>query len=187
MPDTNAVLVEEPKGIAFFNVKSGDTHYCRLEPTIQAYINSSDMGINASREQDFGWKLASDWVKRVKAFRRDPMQMQILNARNQGQKVTTTQILYYLYGEELRAYQEDLEENENPFEEEYLQSISGKPVVDAPKAPAVDLDTDEDDDDISSLVDPADIEPATPAEAPQKSQSQLKREAITNTAKTPQK
>lgn len=183
MSDTNVVLVEEPKGIAFFNVQSGDTHYCRLEPTIQAYINSSDMGINASREQDFGWKLAADWVKRVKAFRRDPMQMQILNARNQGQKVTTTQILYYLYGEELRAYQEDLEENENPFEEEYLQSISGKSVVDAPKAPVVDLDDDEDDD-ISSLVNPADIEPATNSDA---KPVDLKKLSETKVPKTSQK
>ena len=144
--------LEEPKGIAFFNVKSGETHYCKLEPTVAAYINSSDMGINASRGQDFGWKLSAEWVKSVKSFRRDTTQMQILAARNGGQKPTTVQILYYLYGEELRAYEEEVEENENPFEEQYQRDIAGKPT----EAPQVK----EDYSDISDLVDDADLEPA---------------------------
>lgn len=118
--------IEEPKGIGFFSVKTGETHYCKLEPTIAAYINSSDMGINASRGQDFGWRLDPEWVKRVKAFRRDRTQMQILSAANNGQKPTTIQILHYLYGEEVRAYQEDLEENENPYEDQYQDEISGR-------------------------------------------------------------
>ena len=42
----------EPKGIGFYNIKTGKTNYAKLEPQIQAYINSSDMGINASRGQD---------------------------------------------------------------------------------------------------------------------------------------
>lgn len=117
----------EPKGIAFYSVKNDETHYCKLEPTISAYINSSDMGINASRGQDQGWRLAAEWVKRVRAFRQDRTQMQILASANQGQKPTTVQILYYLYGEELRVFQEDQEENENPFEEQYQRDISSKP------------------------------------------------------------
>lgn len=145
---------EEPAGISFFNVKSGETHYGKLEPTIQAYINSSDMGINASRGQDYGWKLGADWVKRVKAFRRDPMQMQILSARSNGQKPTTTQILYYLYGQDLAAYQEEQEENENPFEDQYQQDIaepSKTPTAAKPQALA-DLEGD-DDEDITDLID----------------------------------
>lgn len=123
----------EPKGIGFFNVKSGDTHYAKLEPTIQAYINSSDMGINASRGQDFGWKLEAEWVKRVKAFRRDTMQMSILTARNSGQKPTTVQILYFLYGEDLRAYEEEADEHENPFEDQYQRDIADKRPKAAPQ------------------------------------------------------
>jgi len=116
----------QPKGIAFFNIKSGDTHYLRLEAQIQAYINSSDMGINASRDQDFGWRLAPDWVKAVKAFRRNEAKMESLTNRNGGQKVTNSQIMYAIYGEQLRAAQERADEEESPFEEEYLQSISGR-------------------------------------------------------------
>lgn len=117
----------QPKGIPFFNIKSGETHYARLEPQIMAFINSSDMGINASRGQDFGWRLAPEWVKKVKAFRQNENKMENLAARNSGQKVTTTQILYAIYGEQLRAAQERADENENPFEEEYLQKISNNP------------------------------------------------------------
>ena len=92
--------IQEPQGIGFFSIKTGETHYCKLEPTIQAYINSSDLGINASRGQDYGWRLDPEWIKKVKAFRRDATQMSILTAKNQGQKPTTVQILYYLYGEQ---------------------------------------------------------------------------------------
>jgi len=116
-----------PKGIGFFNIKTGETHHARLEPQIQAFINSSDMGINASRGQDFGWRLEPEWVKKVKAFRKDEIKMSFIVSRNGGQKPTTTQILYAIYGDQLRANQEAASENENPFEEEYLQNISSKP------------------------------------------------------------
>lgn len=118
---------DKPKGIGFFNIKTGETHYARLEPQIQAYINSSDMGINASRGQDFGWRLEPAWVKKVRDFRRNQeSKMAILAERNGGEQPTTTQVLYAVYGEQLRAAKERAAENENSFEEEYLQNISSK-------------------------------------------------------------
>lgn len=152
-------VTEEPKGIAFYSVKTDETHYCKLEPTIQAYINSSDMGINASRGQDFGWRLAPEWVKQVKAFRRDTTQMQILTARNGGQKPTTVQILYHLYGEELRAFQEDQDENENPFEEQYQRDISTGANQDEEETPTPepnDVPEDVAEEDLEPAEDPAD-------------------------------
>ena len=155
--------IQEPQGIAFYNVKSGETHYAKLEPTIAAYINSSDMGINASRDQDFGWKLGADWVKRVRDFRRDTLQMQILTSKNSGQKPSTVQILYYLYGEELRAYEEEVVENENPYEDEYQRQINEGKATPAGKtskpkaAPKPELPA-EDEDDITDLIDEAIIE-----------------------------
>ncbi len=150
----------QPKGIGFYNIKSGETHYARLEAQIQAYINSSDMGINASRDQDFGWRLEPNWVKAVKAFRRDESRMRDLLARTGGQKVTTVNILYAIYGEQLRVAQEQAEENEAPFEQEYLQNIADKPAptVSAPAQLPVEEDT------IPEDVDEADLVPA-PEEA----------------------
>lgn len=123
----------QPKGIGFYNINSGETHYAVLEAQIQAFINSSDIGINASRDQDFGWRLAPEWVRAVRKFRRNETKMQFLTDRNGGQKVTTPQILYAIYGEQLRAAQERAEEDESPFEEEYLQKIrSNKDESDTP-------------------------------------------------------
>lgn len=158
---------QEPQGIAFFNVKSGETHYAKLEPTIAAYINMSDLGINASRGQDFGWKLGADWVKRVRSFRRDPMQMSLLASRNQGAKPTTVQILYYLYGQELAAFAEELDENEAPFAEDYQRQIGetgGKaPTAEQPKALA-DFQDEDAEDDLTDLIDNA-VEESAPEPA----------------------
>lgn len=180
----------QPKGIGFFNIKSGETHYARLEAQIQAYINSSDMGINASRDQDFGWRLEPSWVKAVKAYRRDENKMSALVARNGGQKPTTVQVLYAIYGEQLRVAQERAEEEESPFEEEYLQNIAspkGEPVV-APAVPNVPEDEGADDVNTSvptnsadSVTSPSETESTPvdgdkPADTTQKSKSQQRRE-----------
>lgn len=123
--------MKEPKGIAFFNIKTGDTHYCRLEPTIQAYINSSDMGINASRGQDFGWRLDKEWVKKVREFRKDNTKMANLSAKlrlGEEESPNLIQILYAIYGEQLRTARIESQEHESPYEQEYLESISNKGV-----------------------------------------------------------
>lgn len=155
----------QPKGIGFFNIQSGETRYAQLEPQIQAYINSSDMGINASRDQDFHWRLEKGWVQKVKDFRRNEGKMQFLVSRNGGQKVTTTQILYAIYGEQLRAAAERAEEEETPFEEEYLQSIANKPSNTQPEAIVEDADENSLDELKEEEPTPEEDESA-PAEAP---------------------
>lgn len=184
--------VQEPKGIPFFSIRTGETHYGKLEATISAYINSSNMGINASRGQDYGWRLAPEWVQKVRDFKRDATKMSILTAKNQGQKPTTVQILYYMYGEELARYYESMEEHENPYEEQYNAAISGRAPITAdtiavPKALEDFRETEEDSDDAADLIDevmtededevaPAPEQPKKPAEkkaepkAPQKKQ-----------------
>lgn len=136
--------LEEPKGVEFYSIRTGETHYCKLGATISAYINSSDMGVNASRGQDYGWRLGAKWVKKVRAFRRDEDKMDTLAAKlrlEDGVSPTTTQILYYLYGREVRAYLQRLRDNDAPFEEEYQRSIGG--VVE----PKTALDEEDDDED----------------------------------------
>ena len=181
----------EPEGISFYSIRTGETHYGKLEPTIAAYINSSDMGINASRGQDFGWRLDPGWVKRVRDFKKDSLQMSILTQRNEGQKPTTVNILYYLYGQELAAYYESMEDNENPFEEEYNRMINaGKRPAEAaivsgmPQALAdfkAPVDEDDEAEDLTDLIDDAIEEseeetaaegetpaPPTPTDAPKR-------------------
>lgn len=158
---SNNQLVEEPKGISFYSIRTGETHYGKLEPTIAAYLNSSDLGINASRGQDYGWRLSPEWVQLVREFRRNQVQMSILTAKNGGQKPTVTQILYYLYGQQLQQYFESQEENENPFAEKYARMIANggidpeDPIDDAqiPAALADFLRDEDDEDDIADLID----------------------------------
>lgn len=136
--------LEQPQGVPFFSVKTGETRHAKMEPQIQAYINSSDMGINASRGQDFGWRLGADWVKKLKAFRNDANKMSILAARTDGRKVTEVQMLYFLYGEELRAFRDQQEEEANPFEDQYQSDISTKPKAKpAPEAPKTETPKEE--------------------------------------------
>lgn len=119
--------LKEPEGIAFFSIKTGETHYARLEPTIAAYINSSDMGINASHGQDFGWRLDPAWVKKIRAFRANEAKMDALAAKlrlEDGVSPSTIQILYHIYGKQVRAYLQQLEEHDSPYEEQYQRDIS---------------------------------------------------------------
>lgn len=172
--DNTLTAPAEPKGIPFYSIRTDEIHWCKLEPTISAYINSSDMGINASRDQDYGWRLAPEWVEKVRKFKRDRQQMAILTAANQGQKPTTVNILYYMYGEELANYFNELEDNENPYEEKYRQMIAeGASTKEAavqtgmPQALA-DFQAIDEDDDIADLIDDVITEdepeaPATPA------------------------
>lgn len=119
--------VEKPKGVAFYSIKSGETMYARSEAQIQAFINSSDMGVNASRDQDFGWRLGKEWVELVRKYRNNEEKMDRLTEKAGGNKPTVPQILYAIYGEHVRAYQQQLEDNATPYEEEYLESISSRP------------------------------------------------------------
>ncbi len=117
---------KEPKGIGFYNIKSGETLYAKSEAQIQAFINSSDMGINASRGQDYGWRIDPEWVKKIREFRADEGRMALLSTKNNGENPTNTQVLYAIYGEQVRRYESKLEDDSSPYEEQYLQAISSK-------------------------------------------------------------
>lgn len=118
-------MTQEPQGVEFYSVKTGETHYAKSEAQLQAYINSSDMGVNASRGQDFGWRLGKDWVKAVRKYRLDEAKMALLSQKlGDDVQPDTLDIAYAIYGDQLRAYNSAKVEEENPFEEQYLQSIS---------------------------------------------------------------
>lgn len=162
-------ILKEPEGIAFFSVKTGETMYGRLEPTIAAFINSSDMGINASHGQDYGWRLDPAWVKKVRDFRADEDKMDALAAKlrlEDGVSPNTTQILYYIYGRQVRAYLQSLQEAENPFEQQYQQAIAPKQ-----SRSSTHLEAALEDDEVTEIVDETDLLPEDdePSVKPRKS------------------
>jgi len=118
---------KRPEGIGFYNIQSGETLYAKTEPQIQGFINSSDLGINASRGQDFKWRIHPEWVKAIRAFRANEAKMSLLMANNSGQPPSDPQVLYAIYGEQLRQYEQKQEDNSTPYEEEYLKAISRNP------------------------------------------------------------
>lgn len=156
-----------PKGVAFYSVKSGETRYAISGAQIQAYLNSSDMGINASHGQNFGWRLAADWVEKVKEFRRDEAKMERLSTKFGGRKVTVPQVLAAIYSSELRAYTQIKQDDENPFEEKYLQDLAKKP---APVSTAVDPATTGEDKTVETVAEvtptPPEIVEPDPKDAP---------------------
>lgn len=157
--------LQEPEGIAFFSIKTGETMYARLEPTIAAFINSSDMGVNASRGQDYGWRLDPEWVKKIRAFRADEDAMDRLSAKlrlEDGVSPSTTQILYYIYGRQVRAYLQSLQDAENPFEDQYQQAISNRPGQNQPTTQEplpTHLARAAEDEQVTETIDEADLMP----------------------------
>lgn len=134
-------MIKEPEGISFYSIRTDETFYAKLEPTIAAMINSSDMGINASRGQDFGWRLAPKWVKLVRDFADDESKMDTLAAKlrlEDGEVPSTTQILNYIYGRQVRDYLRRLKDEESPFADKYAQAISDGKASDARSMPVAE-------------------------------------------------
>lgn len=180
--------LQEPEGIGFYNIKSDETHYAKLEPTIQAYINSSDMGINASRDQDFGWRLEPKWVKAVRDFQNDEDKMDTLSAKlrlEDGVSPNTIQILLYIYGRQVRAYLQRLRDDDTPYAEKYQQAIA-RPQRPAPTEPVMDpITEDVSEADLEPADDTADFEMTPETEAPK--DKAAKPEAKETKPKTTQK
>jgi len=74
--------------IAFENIKTGEvvTFDANSDPQTRqahmaAYLNSSDMSPNASRGQDFGWRLSPEVIAAMDAVRADYDQMDRISRR----------------------------------------------------------------------------------------------------------
>lgn len=115
--------MEKVKGIKWFNIQTGEERYTISEAQISAMINSSDMGINASRGQDFSWRLDPEYVKLVKNYRNNENKMSLLASNTDG-PVDDVKILFAIYTEQIRAAQARKQEERRPFEAEYLRKVN---------------------------------------------------------------
>lgn len=57
--------------IEFVNIKSGERVKLEDPHHIGAYLNSSDLGVNSNKGQDFGWRLAPEIVVRIEEMSQD--------------------------------------------------------------------------------------------------------------------
>ncbi len=67
--------------ISFFNIKTGERVQLTRPHQIGAYLNSSDLSVNAQFGQDFGWRLAPEVIIKLDEFRADPNVLQQIATR----------------------------------------------------------------------------------------------------------
>lgn len=110
--------------IDWFNIKTGETVYTSRPAQIKALIESSDLGVN--RQSDAGWRLGKEWVAKLRKARNNREMMANLGKMSGGD-VTDTQLLVAIFSIEAEAdKQTNLDKEDAPFEQEYLDSIRPK-------------------------------------------------------------
>ena len=57
--------------IEFVNIKTGARVQLTRPAQITAFINSSDLGVNSNKGQDFGWRLSEGLVNKIEDMRDD--------------------------------------------------------------------------------------------------------------------
>ena len=141
---------EYPKEYEFFNVKTGEKRILTARGShakhmINGFILSSNLSRNASRGQDFGWRLARQTLETVKKAQQNPMIMrEIATAKGVNPRgVRLPDLIEFLvdsYNNNIQA-QEIAEEEEPRFQAEYEASIKGLGVP--AESSSSDLITDE--------------------------------------------
>jgi len=110
--------------IDWFNIKTGETVYTSRPAQIKGLIESSDLGVN--RQSDVGWRLGKEWVAKLRKARNNREMMANLGKMSGGD-VTDTQLLVAIFSIEAEAdKQTNLDKEDAPFEQEYLESIKPK-------------------------------------------------------------
>ena len=122
------------KVISFTRLKDGEvitfsanTDTNARQAQIAAFINSSDLGPNSDRGQDFTWRLSPEIVVEVNSIKRDPKILTEIS-RNIGLYIEDIQIQHIInyliekYDAEAAAEQ-GLEDDNLPFEGQYKAQI----------------------------------------------------------------
>lgn len=131
-------------GIKFENIRTGEVVVLERSAQIAAFLNSSDLSPNASKGQDYKWRLGVEIISQIDDIRKDVRLMQSI-AQEKGmlvQDLSTHDLLYYIVQQQQAAKDLELEAAEsNPeYEESYEARIrearKAKVKVEAPKVEA---------------------------------------------------
>ena len=111
--------------IKFYNVRTGEERTVDTEPLIAAFFNSSNLGPNSNKGQDFGWRLAPETIARIREIRRDPVLMPQIAAQFQLalDEVGDTDIVRWISIEAARAEAAKLEGDESDYTQQYEDEI----------------------------------------------------------------
>lgn len=113
-------------GIKFFNINTNETVTLELQPQIAAFINSSNLGINATRGMDKGWRIAPELAVDVEEFRQDMDKMRKLSDRISVpiEGITIPDILFFISEEQAAAERRNAQLTETgKYEDSYERMI----------------------------------------------------------------
>jgi hypothetical protein len=112
--------------IEFVNIKTNEHVELTRPSQIAAYINSSDLSPNASKGQDFGWRLAPELVVKIDEMSQDPETLdRISRALGVGvDEISIIHIVQYLSSrDDLAQKTADIQRARNP---EFKQAYDAK-------------------------------------------------------------
>lgn len=91
--------------ISFVNIKSGERVTLTRPHQIGAFINSSDIGPNSNKGQDFGWRLSEDTIVKLDELRTDEYKLEDISKRIgvSIDELTTIHLVQHLSYEAERA------------------------------------------------------------------------------------
>ena len=113
--------------ISFFNIRTKEQVTLERPHQIGAYINSSDLGVNSNKGQDFGWRLAPEIVVKLDEMRMNPELLDNMSKRLGVpiDELTTIHLVQQIsYEEDLERRRKEMRVNREPeFKQEYEQQI----------------------------------------------------------------
>ncbi len=113
--------------IEFVNIKTGARVQLTRPAQITAFINSSDLGVNSNKGQDFGWRLSEDLVNKIEDMRDDGYVLQQISERlhiSIDDLTTTHFVQEILHQEEVNARRQvKTAERNSAFKQEYEDNI----------------------------------------------------------------
>ncbi len=126
--------------IKFFNVKTGETRTLDpstmdpqfIEPAIAALYNSGNLHVNATRGQDFGWRIAPETIKRIRDIKRDDMLISRIASVTSilPENISDTDILTWIVKDDARKEAIKNEATEEDFSGQYedeLRKVGASP------------------------------------------------------------
>lgn len=138
--------------IEFFNVNTGERRTITRAHQVGAFINSSDLGENKDRGQDFGWRIAPEQMVKVEELKSDSRALRDI-AERRGIAVQDLKVLhlvqYLSEQEELESSKNKLVEDSNgpKFQDKYeeeLRALKKKKADQAAAKKAADKKSDSD-------------------------------------------
>lgn len=121
--------------IQFFNIKTGETRTLDpatmdpqfIEPAISALFNSGNLHVNATRGQDFGWRIAPSTVKRIRDLKQDQLAITRIAASMQilPENIADTDILTWIVKDDARIEALKNEQAEQDFSQQYEEELRG--------------------------------------------------------------